>query len=94
MRNAAKTDANQAEVLKALRQIGVSAEYIKLPLDLLICHRGQTALMEVKMPGERLNKNQVEFIARWPGTVHVVHSAEEAIAAIFPPAVQRGGRSG
>lgn len=83
MRHAAKTDANQAEILKALRSIGVAAEYIKLPLDLLICHQGSTALMEVKMPGEQLNKNQVEFIARWPGVVHVVRSAEEAVKAVL-----------
>ena len=83
MRHAARTDANQAEIIKALKSIGVSVEYIKLPLDLLVCHKGETALMEVKMPGEQLNKNQVEFIATWPGKVHVVRSPEEAVRAVI-----------
>jgi hypothetical protein len=83
LRHAAKTDANQAEILKALRSIGISVEYIKLPVDLLVCdQQGKTALMEVKMPGAPLTKDQVEFIARWPGTVHIVHSPEEAVAAV------------
>ena len=39
--------------------------------------------MEVKNPDGKnaLTKDQVEFIARWPGKIHVVRSAEEAIKA-------------
>lgn len=83
MRNAARTDANQALIVKALRDIGVSVEYIKLPVDLLLWHRGEYSLMEVKMPEGRLTKDQVEFIARWPGKIHVVHSSREAIEAVI-----------
>ena len=83
MRHDARTDANHAEICKALRAVGVSVEYLKLPLDLLICHKGVTSLMEIKTDGGRLTKDQVEFIARWPGTVHIVRSAEEAIEAVL-----------
>lgn len=83
MRHAAKTDDNQAEVVKALRSVGVSVEYIKLPMDLLICHRGETALMEIKTQDGRLTKDQVEFIARWPGKIHVVRSPQEAVNAVI-----------
>ena len=83
MRNAARTDANHEQVVKALRAIGVSVEYLKLPLDLLICHRGVTSLMEIKTESGRLTKDQVAFIARWPGIVHVVRNEREAIEAIL-----------
>jgi len=85
MRHAARTDANHEAVCKALRAIGVSVEYLKLPLDLLICHRGQTALMEIKTEGGRLTKDQVAFIARWPGTIHIVRNEREAIEAVLGP---------
>mgnify|MGYP001609606046 CR=1 FL=1 len=83
MRNDARTDSNQAEICKALRDIGVSVEYLKLPLDLLICHKGETALMEIKTDKGRLTKDQIAFIARWPGKVHIVRSPEEAIEAVL-----------
>jgi len=83
LRHAAKTDDNQAEIVKALRSVGVSVEYIKLPVDLIICHRGQTSLMEIKTPEGRLTKDQVEFIARWPGKIHIVKSPQEAINAVI-----------
>lgn len=90
MRNAAKTDSNQADIVKALRDIGVSVEYIKKPVDLLVCHKGETALMEVKNPdgADRLTKDQVEFIARWPGKLHVVRSPEEAVKAVLGDSVK------
>lgn len=89
MRNAARTDANHLEICKALRQIGVAVEYLKLPLDLLICHKGETMLMEIKAEGGRLTKDQVEFIARWPGKVHIVRSVDEAIRAVLGEGVYK-----
>lgn len=85
MRRAAKTDGNQSAIVDALKRIGVAVEYIKKPVDLLVCHRGTTALMEVKNPdgGDRLTKDQIEFIARWPGTIYVVRSVEEALKAVL-----------
>lgn len=85
MRRAAKVDDNQAGIVKALRSVGVSVEHIKKPVDLLICYRGETSLMEVKNTDgkDELSREQVEFIARWPGKVHVVHGAEEAVAVVL-----------
>ena len=83
MRHAARTDATQAEVVKALRAIGCSVYYIKLPVDLLVCHRKETMLVEVKEEGGRLTKQQVEFIARWPGRVEVVRGPQEAVNAVL-----------
>ena len=79
-----RTDGNQVEIIKALRRCGVSVEVIGKPVDLLCCVRGQTCLVEVKSDSGRLTKDQVEFIARWPGTVHIVKSPEEAVLALIP----------
>lgn len=78
-------DDNQPEIVEALRRCGVSVEHIKKPLDLLICHRGETSLMEVKNPDGRdeLTKEQVEFIAKWPGKIHIVRTVEQALVAVL-----------
>jgi hypothetical protein len=88
MRRAARTDATQAAIIEALKRAGVSVEVIGKPVDLLICCRGVTALMECKSMrptseggSNGLTKDQVEFIARWPGTVHIVRSPEQAVRA-------------
>ena len=83
MRHAARTDGNHDAICKALRAIGVSVEYLKLPLDLLVHHRGRTFLMEIKTEEGRLTKDQVEFIARWPGEIHIVRNEQEAIEAVL-----------
>ena len=89
MRRAAKTDSNQAEIMDALRKIGVTVEYIKQPFDLLICHKGETALMECKTKEGRFTKQQLDFISRWPGKIHVVRSAEEAVRSVLGEEVMR-----
>ena len=92
MRRAARVDENQQAIVDALKRVGVSVEIIGKPVDLLICCRGVTALMEVKNPGRtsadpesRMTRDQVEFIARWPGTIHVVRTAEEAVRLVLGP---------
>lgn len=43
-------------------------------------------LMEVKNPnGGKLTKDQVEFIARWPGPIHVVETVEQALQVAVGP---------
>ena len=79
MRHAARTDAGQKAIIDALHKIGAKVYYLKLPLDLLVCHRGRTFLIECKEPDGRLTKAQVEFIASWPGEVYVVRSPSEAV---------------
>ena len=85
MRRAAKTDAGQAAIVERLRSIGV---WVK-PLhqvgqgfpDLLVWARGRFFLLEVKEPGEKPNKQQVEFMAACPGEIHIARSEEEAVLA-------------
>ena len=83
MRHAARTDATQAEVVKALRSCGVSCYYSKLPLDLICCVRKETLLVEVKEEGGRLTKAQEEFIASWPGRIEIVRGPEDAVNKVL-----------
>ena len=85
MRRAARVDDNESVIVDALRKAGVSVEQIKKPVDLLICHLGETSLMEVKNPDgkDRLTKDQIDFIARWPGKIHVVRTVQEAFIAVL-----------
>lgn len=91
MRRAAKVDANQADIVAALRKIGASVQ----PLhavgsgcpDLLVGWRGMTSLLEVKdgskpPSARKLTPDQVEWHANWRGQVAVVETIEQAIEAI------------
>lgn len=90
MRRAARIDANQQAIIDRLKACSVSVEIIGKPVDLLVCCRGVTSLMECKSRrptseggSHGLTKDQVEFIARWPGRVHVVESPDDAVRAVL-----------
>lgn len=90
MRRAAKVDANQGDVKKALQRIGATVQV--LPVgdgvpDLLVGWRGINFLLEVKdgnkpPSAQKLRPRQVEWHEGWKGTVHVVNSPEAALAAV------------
>jgi hypothetical protein len=85
LRRAARIDKNQAAIVKALRSLGIAVEIIGKPVDLLACHRGTLFLLEVKNRDgfDRTTKEQDEFIERWPGKVHIVHTIDDAVRAIL-----------
>lgn len=80
-----RSDANQDAIIGALKRCGVQVEVIGSPVDLMVCCRGETSLMEVKNPDgkDKLTAAQVAFIARWPGKIHVVRSIDEALRAVL-----------
>lgn len=85
MRRAAKTDGNQSDIVKRLREIGVKVYPMHrvgegFP-DLLCWARGRFFLVEVKEPGENLNPNQVDFFAECPGEIYIARTADEAVLA-------------
>ena len=85
-RHDAKNDANQPTIIKALQAIGCKVYILRQPLDLLVSggRLGDfNLLMEVKMPGEKLNKAQQEFWDSWPGRKVLVYHEREAIEAIL-----------
>lgn len=85
------TDANQAPIVDALREVGAHVVYLKQPVDLLVGWRSNTFLLEVKRPlgprggknGSTLTPDQTDFFRDWRGgTLVVVRSVDEALAAI------------
>jgi hypothetical protein len=93
VRRAAARDANEPELIKALRQVGASVQPLSAPgvPDLLVGYRGVTYLLEVKMPlgpkgGEdkrKLTPDQRAWWLAWRGRhPSVVHDVKEALRAI------------
>ena len=84
MRRAARTDANQAEIVKALRKIGCAVEFIGKPVDLLVCggQPKRTVLIEVKTEDGRRTKAQESFWDTWPGELYEARTPEDAIRAL------------
>lgn len=88
MRHAARTDENQPAIVERLREIGIKPILTHrvgdgFP-DLVVGHRKRTIFLEVKMPGEGLNKDQAKFLAEWDGgEYHIVRTPEEAVKAVL-----------
>jgi len=84
MRYAARVDANQQQVVSALRAAGAYVWIIGLPVDLLVGYKNHTWLMEVKDgPRKRLTALQEDFFANWGGgTLCRVDGPEAALRMI------------
>ena len=89
MRRAAKIDANQEQIVSALRSAGATVQSLAAigngcP-DLLVGFNGQTLLMEIKdgnkSPSQRkLTEDQIIWHGRWNGgALAVVDGPEAAI---------------
>jgi hypothetical protein len=84
MRRAARVDANQAEIVKALRDAGAYVWIIGLPVDLLVGYNNHTFLVEVKDgPRKRLTALQQDFFYNWSGsTLARIDGPEAALRMI------------
>jgi hypothetical protein len=68
MRYAARVDANQQAIVKALRDAGAYVWIIGLPVDLLVGYNNHTWLMELKDgPKKPLTRLQQDFFGNWTG---------------------------
>lgn len=81
-----RRDDNEAEIVKALRQVGASVYHLRgkgIP-DLLVGWCGRTHLLEVKRPKVgRLTAAQKKFRAGWKGVMPaLVKNCDEALVAI------------
>ena len=81
MRYAARVDANQDQIVSALRAAGAYVWIIGLPVDLLVGYKGKTILVEVKSGSKkRLTKLQADFFENWCGSTLVrIDSLESAL---------------
>lgn len=91
MRRAARTDANQPEIVAALRAAGATVQSLATVgdgcPDLLVGYRGANLIFEckdgAKSPGNRkLTDDQVTWICAWNGAVVVVLGVDDALAAL------------
>ena len=98
LRNNAKADANQKDIVDRLRTIpGVSVIEIGRPIDLIVGvsgiyygdNQGRVFLIEIKNPegANRIEKDQQEFIEEWsvPEVLHVCRSLDDVMRVIRIP---------
>ncbi|MCP5007088.1 MAG: hypothetical protein GY941_24560 [Planctomycetes bacterium] len=83
-RHATKRDESEPEIVKALRQMGVTVYLLDTPVDLLLGFRNKTYLAECKTGskgyGKALNKNQQGFADNWRGgSVAVFRTPQDAV---------------
>lgn len=92
MRRAAKTDANQTEIVEAMRKAGATVQSLAavgqgVP-DLLVGYRNRTALVEVKdgskpLSARRLTPDQQQWHQNWTGgTLAVVPDVDAALRVL------------
>ena len=84
MRYAARVDANQQSIVKALRDAGAFVWIIGLPVDLLVGFNGQTYLVEIKDgPKKSLTRLQQDFFGNWiGGSLHRIDGPDDALRMI------------
>lgn len=78
-----RVDRNQKPIVAALRLAGWSVLHLhqlgKGAPDILAAKRKTSVLMEIKMPGEKLTLDELEFHAMWHGHLIIAHSETEAV---------------
>lgn len=87
-----RRDANEAEIIDALRSHGCSVVQLDHPTDLLVGRirrlpLGVNFLLEVKDPAKkpserRLTERELEFAESWRGQYAVVETVSDALAAV------------
>ncbi len=82
MRRAAKIDANQTDIVEALRAIGCTVQSLAAVghgcPDILVGYRGQNLVFEVKVGKAKLRSKQELWRKFWRGQVDTIRSFEDA----------------
>jgi hypothetical protein len=68
MRWAARSDSVRGEIVRALEAAGAMVHDLRVPVDLLVRHRGRLHLIELKSPGGDYTAAQRKFMDAWPVT--------------------------
>ena len=88
MHRAAKADANQGEIVQALRQMGASVQHTHQlgqgAPDAICGYKGVNLLIEIKDGGKppskrKLTPDEQTWHAEWRGQVAIVESVEDAV---------------
>lgn len=87
-RYARRSDANQQEIIDALRKCGYSVESVHrrgagFP-DIIVGAHGKNYLMEIKNPEYdcKLTDDEREFFLSWRGQVDIVTSIDDALEVV------------
>ena len=87
MRWANRRDGNQGDIVRDLARLGFEVVDTSrvgdgFP-DLVVGYKGKTGLVELKIPGEKLKQNQLEFHGNWTGGIIILATcAEEVLEAM------------
>lgn len=83
----AKRDANEQEIVQALRKAGASVYLLDQPCDALVGFRNRTYLAEFKGRKGKLTASQAKFADEWRGQVpEILRSVDDALDWINSPA--------
>jgi hypothetical protein len=83
-----RVDANQTQVISALKAAGFEVEVLSKPVDLLVLANGKWCLLEVKdgnkpKSAQEKTKAQKAFFAKYPtAPLFIVDSPEVAVAVV------------
>lgn len=83
-----RVDANQTQVISALKAAGFGVEVLSKPVDLLVDARGKWCLLEVKdgkkpKSAQKLTPDQAEFFVKYShAPLFVVDSPEAALSVV------------
>ncbi len=82
-----KTDQNQAEIVKATRELGASVVILasvgKGCPDILVGYKNKNYLFEIKKDSkQKLTPDQVVFHQKWKGQIHVIINLDELLKII------------
>lgn len=83
---ARSTDANQADIISALRDVGASVRTLQMEAsglpDLLVGYRGRNYLVEVKTEEGTRTPDQIDFWETWQGQTAICRTIAEALAVL------------
>lgn len=88
---AARTDANQSDIVSDLRTVGCSVQSLAMVgqgvPDILVGFRGQNYLFEIKdgnkpPSARRLTSDEDTWHLRWDGQVNVIECTEDALRVL------------
>ena len=84
MRQIAKVDRNQGQIVAELRQLGFSVTIMSQLgngiTDILVGKHGITLPVEIKMPGEKMTDAEAEWFLDWKGSALIAETTEEVIS--------------
>ena len=86
MRRDAKVDANQPEIVAALKKVGATIWHT-YPLgrggpDIVVGYGGRSYPMEIKSKDGVLTEDEVKWHKAWQGNISIVRSVDEALEVI------------